>query len=95
MANSGCKWDFNEEKQLTKLFNKYTMSIPDIAAIHMRSSESIRLRLIKLGLIKEDSIMEKEIINLKKEIINLKKENELILKELKSFKQQIKLNDID
>ena len=88
MANAGCKWDFNEEKQLTKLFNKYTMSIPDIAAIHMRSPESIRLRLIKLGLIKEDSIMEKE-------IINLKKENELILNEFKSFKQQIKLNDID
>jgi hypothetical protein len=55
MANSGLRWDIQEDRQLTNLFNKYHMEIKDIANVHMRSCESIRLRLIKLDLIKEES----------------------------------------
>ena len=54
MENSGCRWDKQEDIQLTKLFKTYSMDIHEIAQIHRRSLESIRLRLMKLGLIKEN-----------------------------------------
>ena len=54
MENSGCRWDKQEDIQLTKLFKTYSMDIHEMAQIHRRSLESIRLRLMKLGLIKEN-----------------------------------------
>ena len=54
MENSGCGWDKQEDIQLTKLFKTYSMDIHEMAQIHRRSLESIRLRLMKLGLIKEN-----------------------------------------
>ena len=54
MENSGCRWDKQEDIQLTKLFKTYSMDIHEIAQIHRRSLESIRLRLMKHGLIKEN-----------------------------------------
>ena len=55
MENSGCRWDKQEDIQLTKLFKTYSMDIHEIAQIHRRSLESIRLRLIKFGLIQENN----------------------------------------
>ena len=54
MENSGCKWDKQEDIQLTKLFKTNKMDIHEIAQIHRRSLEAIKLRLIKLNLIQEN-----------------------------------------
>jgi Zn-dependent peptidase ImmA (M78 family) len=54
MENSGCLWDDAEDRQLKKLFN-YKVPIFEIAEIHGRSEKAIHLRLIKLGLIKEET----------------------------------------
>ena len=54
MENSGCLWDDAEDRQLKKLFN-YKIPIFEIAEIHGRSEKAIQLRLIKLGLIKEEN----------------------------------------
>ena len=51
MENSGCYWDSDEDKQLTKLFSKYKMEVTEIAEIHKRSILAIEKRLEKLGLI--------------------------------------------
>ena len=48
MENSGCRWDKQEDIQLTKLFKTYSMDIHEIAQSHRRSLESIRLRLMKI-----------------------------------------------
>ena len=53
MDNSGCRWYVDEDEQLKKLYVKYKMDISEIAQIHKRSTEAIKLRLIKLGLIQE------------------------------------------
>ena len=51
MENSGCYWDTDEDKQLTKLYSKYKMELTEIAEIHKRSVLAIEKRLEKLGLI--------------------------------------------
>ena len=51
MENSGCYWDIEEDKQLTKLYSKYKMELTEIAEIHKRSVLAIEKRLEKLGLI--------------------------------------------
>jgi hypothetical protein len=51
MENSGCYWDVEEDKQLTKLYSKYKLELTEIAEIHKRSVLAIEKRLEKLGLI--------------------------------------------
>lgn len=51
MENSGCYWDIDEDKQLTKLYSKYKLELTEIAEIHKRSVLAIEKRLEKLGLI--------------------------------------------
>jgi hypothetical protein len=75
MENSGCRWDKQEDIQLTKLFKNYSMDIHEMAQIHRRSLESIRLRLMKLGLIKENEQFSLE-------------ENKYYLKLLKKMNEQ-------
>ena len=103
MENAGCRWDKNEDQQLVKLYTKYKMDIFDIALIHMRSSESIRLRLIKLNLIK-DNFSEIQEIG-----VDIKKFNEMCMEFRKyvsetnkklfllkfNLKNQVEINGID
>ena len=55
MENAGFSWDFEEDQQLKKLFSQYKMDISEIAQIHKRSINAIKLRLIKFQLIEDDS----------------------------------------
>ena len=55
MENAGFSWDFEEDQQLKKLFSQYKMDVSEIAQIHKRSINAIKLRLIKLQLIEDDS----------------------------------------
>ena len=77
MENSGCRWDKQEDIQLTKLFKTYSMDIHEMAQIHRRSLESIRLRLMKLGLIKENEQFSLEEQKFNCNLKLLKKMNEL------------------
>jgi hypothetical protein len=78
MENAGCRWDKNEDQQLIKLYTKYKMDIFDIASIHKRSSESIRLRLIKFNLIK-DTYSVSEIHEIREFGTDIKKFNEMCM----------------
>ena len=69
MQNSGKNWSNDEDTQLTNLFVKYHMDIAEIAKLHKRGVEAIRFRLIKLGLIENESNF------IKQELIELDKDN--------------------
>jgi hypothetical protein len=66
MANSGSLWTTDEDEQLKNLYTKYNMDILEIAKIHKRSTEAIRLRLVKNGLIKDDNFIKTELVDLEK-----------------------------
>ena len=51
MDNASSYWYYDEDQQLKKLFSQYKMDISEIAQIHKRSINAIKLRLIKLQLI--------------------------------------------
>jgi hypothetical protein len=66
MANSGALWTTDEDEQLKTFHTKYNMDILEIAKIHKRSTEAIRLRLIKHNLIKDENFIKAELVNLEK-----------------------------
>jgi hypothetical protein len=66
MANSGALWTTDEDEQLKTLYTKYNMDILEIIRIHKRSTEAIRLRLIKHNLIKDENFIKAELVNLEK-----------------------------
>lgn len=51
-AKAGVKWEKSEDALLISGFNS-RKSIPQLAALHQRTEQAIRSRLIKLGLLKE------------------------------------------
>ena len=67
MNNAGAFWKPEEEEQIKTFYLKYKMEIPEIAKIHKRSNEAIRLRLIKLNLIKDDNFIKAELLGTKRE----------------------------
>jgi len=66
MANSWALWTTDEDEQLKTFHTKYNMDISEIAKIHKRSTEAIRLRLIKHNLIKDENFIKAELVNLEK-----------------------------
>ena len=66
MANSGSLWTSDEDEQVKIFYTKYNMNISEIAKIHKRSTEAIRLRLIKHNLIKDGNFIKAEIVDLEK-----------------------------
>ena len=66
MANSWALWTTDEDEQLKTFHTKYNMDILEIAKIHKRSAEAIRLRLIKHNLIKDENFIKAELVNLEK-----------------------------
>ena len=66
MANSWTLWTTDEDEQLKTFHTKYNMDISEIAKIHKRSTEAIRLRLIKHNLIKDENFIKAELVNLEK-----------------------------
>ena len=95
MENAGLRWDKQEDQQLIKLFTKYKMNIPDIASIHMRSTESIRLRLIKLNLILEPDQENNKFNEMYLEFQLFKNKILLLESEIISLKNKLSLNSID
>ena len=67
--NCGKIWTISEDNQLTKLFLKYNMEIFEIAEIHKRSEDEIKLRLVKLGHLANDFyLIDKVVEQLKNQI---------------------------
>ena len=89
MENSGCRWDKQEDIQLTKLFKTYSMDIHEIAQIHRRSLESIRLRLIKFGLIQENNTSKQVSLDEQEFNCNLK-----LLKKINEQEKRINLLEL-
>ena len=95
MQNTGKNWTLDEDTQLTTFFVKYKMDIQEIAKIHKRGLEGIRFRLIKLGLIENESNF------IKQELIELEKDNngkngmllltEIISKHFAEYDQKLSL----
>ena len=59
-------WTTDEDERLNIFYTKYNMSIPEIAKIHKRNDQSIHLRLIKNGLIKDPDFIKTEVLKLEK-----------------------------